>query len=67
MVEVNAYMPIPLLLTCNHVIPNKEVAKKSSIWFDRVSSKIPGTEVKGSDLFDLDKMFITHEVRILLC
>ena len=67
MVDVNEYMSKPLLLTCHHVIPSKEVAKNCSVWFDRLSSNNPGTEVKGADLFDLDRMFVTHEVHISLC
>jgi hypothetical protein len=56
----------PMLLTCNHVIPNKETARNCSIWFDRESAENPGIEVKGSELFDLDGdgpfKFTTHKV-----
>lgn len=55
----------PMLLTCNHVIPNKETARNCSIWFDRESAENPGIEVKGSELFDLDGdgpfKFTTHK------
>ena len=57
------YMPKPLLLTCHHVIPSKEIAKQCTISFDRLSNSKPGVEVKGSELFNFELLFETHKVR----
>ena len=57
------YMPKPLLLTCHHVIPSKEIAKQCTISFDRLSNSEPGVKVKGSELFDFKSFFVTHKVR----
>ena len=64
LVEVMQFMPKPLLLTCNHVIPTKEIAQQSTISFDRLSTSKPGVEVKGSELFDCKLLFVTHKVCI---
>ena len=58
------YMPKPLLLTCHHVIPTKEIAQQSTISFDRLSNSVPGDEVKGSELFDFKSLFVTDKVCI---
>lgn len=52
----------PMLLTCHHVIPSKDVARKSTIYFDRENSSSPGVSVRGADLFDLDSedSFVTR-------
>ena len=42
----------PLLMTCNHLIPTKEIAKTSFVYFDRLSEQKPGTAVEGEKLFD---------------
>ena len=51
-----------MLLTCHHVIPSKDVARKSTIYFDRENSSSPGVSVRGADLFDLDSedSFVTR-------
>ena len=62
-VKTSAFLP-PMLLTCNHVIPSKDVARDCLIYFDCDNHKNPGVEVLGKDLFDLDEedSFVTHEV-----
>ena len=58
----------PMLLTCNHVIPSKDVATKSTIYFDREDSSLPGFSVSGAELFDLDSedSFVTNAVSLNL-
>jgi hypothetical protein len=45
---------LKLLMTCNHILPTKDVARSSCIWFDREDSTNPGSEIKGEDLFDFE-------------
>lgn len=55
----------PMLMTCHHVIPSKEVARKSTISFDREDSSSPGVPVSGAELFDLDSedSFVTSDTQ----
>lgn len=43
---------IVVLVTCNHVIPNTDIAKGCVISFDRRDDNTPGTVIPGKDLFD---------------
>jgi hypothetical protein len=56
----------PMLMTCHHVIPSKEVARKSTIYFDREDSSSPGVPVSGAELFDLDSedSFVTSDTQV---
>lgn len=40
-----------LLVTCHHVLPNPDAAKKSQIYFDRVDGE--GHRINGEDLLDI--------------
>ena len=52
-----------LLLTCNHVIPDEETAKKCCVSIDRYNDERPGTTFLGEELFDLS-MFKTDTTNV---
>ena len=52
-----------LLLTCHHVIPDKETAESCYVSIDRYDDKTPGMTFLGKDLFDLS-MFKTDTTNV---
>ena len=56
-------MSKPVLVTCNHVIPDQQIAQNCFVSIDRYDDSRPGTVLSGADLFDLS-MFKTDTTNV---
>ena len=48
-------LPKLVLVTCNHLLPNRKVTQEASFIFGHKDDDNRGTEVEGKELFDMTK------------
>lgn len=64
-IEVSRAETKIVLMTCNHVLPTKSAAQKSTFFFGRVSERKPGTTIEGKELLDAN-FFLTDDKEVRL-